>query len=375
MDSVMGGKWWLQLRYRYENVDEDGFSKQARASTLRTVLGYETAPLSGFSALIEFEDVSVIGNDLYNDTLNGVTDRPVVADPDGTEINQSYLKFENDDWLAKLGRQRIVLGNHRFVGDVGWRQNEQTFDAFSVAVDAPGEIEGFYAYVHNVNRVFGDNSPMGDHSMDSHLLNVSREFAPVGKVTGYVYYLDYDTVTTLSSTSVGARLQGSAEVSADSSVTWTAEYAHQVDAADNPDDVSADYIHAVVGGQMDWFSARVGLEILEGAGSADPANNFKTPLATGHRFNGWADKFLTTPASGLQDLYVAVTAEHGKAGLTVVYHDFQAEQGSSDYGSEFDIVATYSIEHGMLGVKYANYMSDTFATDTQKLWLWVSFDF
>ena len=175
MKSVMGGKWWLQLRYRYENVDQDGISKQARASTLRTVLGYETAPLSGFSGLIEFEDVSVIGNDLYNDTLNGVTDRPVVADPDGTEINQSYLKFENDDWLAKLGRQRIVLGNHRFVGDVGWRQNEQTFDAFSVAVDAPGEIEGFYAYVHNVNRVFGDNSPMGDHAMDSHLLNVSRD--------------------------------------------------------------------------------------------------------------------------------------------------------------------------------------------------------
>jgi hypothetical protein len=31
---------------------------------------------------------------------------------------------------------------------------------------------------------------------------------------------------------------------------------------------------------------------------------FTTPLATLHKFQGWADKFLTTPVNGLADLYV-----------------------------------------------------------------------
>ena len=58
---------------------------------------------------------------------------PVVADPESYEINRLQLTNTSIiDTTITLGRQRIVLDDHRFVGNVGWRQNEQTFDALRV---------------------------------------------------------------------------------------------------------------------------------------------------------------------------------------------------------------------------------------------------
>ena len=42
-----------------------------------------------------------------------------------------------------------------------------------------------------------------------------------------------------------------------------------------------------------------GIEYLEGNGTI----GFSTPLATLHKFQGFADVFLTTPASGITDAY------------------------------------------------------------------------
>ena len=49
---------------------------------------------------------------------------------------------------------------------------------------------------------------------------------------------------------------------------------------------------------------KAGYEVLEGAPTGGLA--FVTPLATLHKFQGWADKFLATPASGIEDAYIAV---------------------------------------------------------------------
>ena len=60
---------------------------------MRSTLGYETGRLNGFGAFIEFENVTDLGGDNYNSTTNGETDYSVVADPDGTEVNQAYLSI------------------------------------------------------------------------------------------------------------------------------------------------------------------------------------------------------------------------------------------------------------------------------------------
>ena len=127
------GKIDLDLRYRYEHVEQEGFDEDADASTLRLRLGFGSGVYYGFSAYVDFEVLRAIGADDYTSTVNGKDEFPAVFDPEDEELNQAYLAYSAPKkTVVRLGRQRIVLDNHRFVGNVGWRQLEQTFDAISV---------------------------------------------------------------------------------------------------------------------------------------------------------------------------------------------------------------------------------------------------
>jgi hypothetical protein len=375
--AVFGGEYWLSFRYRFEDVDQRGFSKDAHASTLRTVLGYETLPYHGLRALVEFEDVRVIGDDTYNSTLNGRPLRPIVLDPENTELNQAYLAFGHGTAVdVRLGRQRIKLDNDRFIGNVGWRQNEQTYDALSV-VHSLGEVgELFLAFLENVNTIFGESAPgRGDAPMSSGLLNASLSVPGLGTLVGYWYHLDFDRMGSagLSTSTIGARLHGEPEVCEGGRAIYTAEYARQTDAGSNPNDVEEGYYHLQLGGAVSGVELVLGREVLEGSGKAGEV--FTTPLATLHAHNGWADKFLTPlmPTTGLEDVYVSAGCSVGEVKLKAAFHEFTSEQTSAEYGRELDVSATMPIGgHVVCGVKFASYMERGFATDTEKAWFWVS---
>lgn len=120
--------------------------------------------------------------------------------------------------------------------------------------------------------------------------------------------------------------------------------------------------------QMAKVTFRLGKEILSSDGGL---YGMQTPLATKHAFNGWADKFLATPATGLVDSWLGVSTKLGKFGLTAFFHDFEADFGGSDYGTEFNLVVSAKLtEHYTLGLKLADYKSEGFSNDTTKGWLW-----
>ncbi len=389
LDALRGGEVYLKLRYRFENVSQGGFRKEAYGSTLRTVLGYETASYKGFNALVEFEDVSPIFDDSFNSTANGKTNRPVVADPDDTEVNQVYLQYTREsEGKARLGRQRITLDNLRWIGNVGWRQNEQTYDGLSLSCEAIEGVNVFYAYVDNVNRIFGENSPSmtfpgaGNLRMQSHLLNVSHELDGIGKLSVYGYRLDFDTEDAAgnepSTDTVGARLAGKRPLSDGLDLLWSGELAHQHDSSANRVNVDANYYQGEVGLACSETktSARLGMEILEGSGQ--PGDKLTTPLATLHAYNGWADKFLTTPDEGLKDLYLGVAKTVRDVKLQAIVHDYRSDAASRDFGHELDLDAVWKAKEGLVfGLRYANYHGDDDSVsfvlkDTHKFWAWMS---
>ena len=120
----------------------------------------------------------------------------------------------------------------------------------------------------------------------------------------------------------------------------------------------------------------VGREVLSGENGTFTATTnpaFQTPLATPHKFQGWADKFLTTPSAGIEDFYVGVSGSLAGWNGQAVWHDFQAEAGSLDYGTELDLsVSKKFAQHYEVLVKYADYSADGLFTDTQKFWLQLS---
>ncbi len=358
------GKTAIDLRYRYEYVNQDGVQKDAGASTLRTRLGYTTAAFEDFTAMLEFEDISVIGTERYDSTLNGKTSYAVVMDPPLTEVNRAFVQFDGvEDTVLRAGRQRIVLGNQRFAGNDSWRQNEQTFDALSAVNKTLVDTELTYAFVTHVNTVAGAML-----ESKSHLFQAAYTGLPVGRVDGYLYLLDLNGAAEDSAT-FGARFSGKQVYDQWTSLIYAVELATQSDYADAPSSADADYLAFEIGGDTSGVTAMFGYEALGG----DGVYGFQTPLATKHAFNGWADKFLVTPANGLRDIYVSLGTDIGTLSMLGVYHDFSPESGGADFGSEFDFVITRKFAHYYdVGVKFAAYSADNFDKDTNKIWTWVS---
>ncbi|MBI5941470.1 MAG: hypothetical protein HY859_13685 [Caulobacterales bacterium] len=363
------GDWIVDARLRYEFVDQAGFANEADALTLRTRLGYETPAWNGFKALVEGENVTAL-SDRYNSTTNGQTTYPTVLDPETTELNRAQVSWTGARANVVVGRQRIVLGNARFVGNVGFRQNEQTFDAVKATFKVNPTTSVSWIYVDRVRRILGDDSPQGEWDSDSHLVQMETK-TPAGQLTAYGYLLDFETAPLQSSATWGARLTGSRPLASGPSVTWEVEYARQGDYGSNPADFDLDYLALSAGLKKDARYVSVGLERLDGNG----VRGFGTPLATLHAFNGWADLFLATPANGLTDLNLkagtTVPVGARKLKLAAAIHDFSDADGGLDYGSEIDASATLPLTPKLsFEMKAARFNGDTPAfADRTKVWV------
>jgi len=371
--AISAGKATIGFRYRYEFVDQDGFAENANASTVRLRLNYKTGSFNKWSAFTEFDYIGELFLNDFNSLGGSSPDRdqyPAVADPKGADLNQLYLDYDpSEDTKLRIGRQRIVLDNHRFVGNVGWRQNEQTYDGVSLDLKAAGNTEFKYAYVTAVHRIFGNDVASGRHDTDAHLLNASVKVSDNWKITPYYYRIDNNDSPGASTGTFGVRAAGDV-AAGDNKLSLVAEFASQTDIANNPVNYDADYLHAAVTYALrDGPSFGIAYESLSGDQLVGGAY-FRTPLATLHAFQGWADKFLTMPDEGVSDLFATVNFKAGKWNLTGVYHDFSAEAGSADWGSEIDLSAGRALNdrYGLL-LKGALYNADQWATDTTKFWV------
>jgi hypothetical protein len=365
----------LNARLRFEDVDQDGLPQDAEALTLRGRIGAEVR-LGGFSVLGEAEGTLALVDD-YNDTLpvNGTEPFPIVADPENFELNRFQVSYIQDGTGVTVGRQRIILDNARFVGNVGWRQNEQTFDAVrGQAKLGPVGIDATYS--SSQRTVFGADSPNEHFDGDLVLLNAGVDLPSID-AKAFAYLIDYDTRVAFSSQTYGVLVSAEIEIPAVGKANALASYARQSDYGANPVSFEADYIHGQLSLGLFGFTLTAGYEEL---GSDGGVAAFQTPLATLHAFNGWADLFLTTPVSGLRDYYATVGRAIGVPSLPglraeVTYHEFDSDFGGIEYGSEWDASLGFKVGPVGLLAKYANYDAESFAIDSEKFWLQAEINF
>jgi hypothetical protein len=424
--ALTGGKPDLYLRYRFENV-EDGQTpalKDAYASTLRTALGYSTGLYHDFGAYVQLEDVRVIGNDLYNDGgTNGVTNRAIVVDPDGTELQQANLRYRGlPKTTLTMGRQEIEHRQaplHRYVGNILWRQNWQSFDAFRAISQSLPAVKIDYAYIWNVNRIFGQDNKIADRAnyrMDSQAVDITYTGFTWGTFEPYAYLLDFDSnvpaTQVMTTATYGLRFSGAYDIVTQAAkILYTGELAHQEGWRGNPVKVDENYYLGELGVTkllsnpvIESITIKGSYEVLEGSGPATVTIGktkttvpiaFQTPLGTNHAFQGWADRFLITPKDGVNDLFGTFAAKVYGANLAVIYHDFSSNNIDYDYGTEWDLQLTRTFnEHYTFGLKYADYNADQNKTnlarnapkntatdqfkqayDLTKFWAWVEVKF
>ena len=386
--AIKGGKVSGNIRLRHESVSDDAAPRDARAMTVRTRLGYETAAFKGFSLIGEFEDVrTVLGVDDYAPEKTGYA---VIADPAGTELNRAYLRYQGIPGLdLGYGRQRINYDNQRFIGAVGWRQNDQTFDGFTAVYTGIPKLVVNYAHVTQVN---GITDAFDSKRIRDNLLHVSYSGFSLGKLSAYAFLLDHRDETD-PAVNAGLRFHGNDTLGVRFDGAWTvpeggglkvlyaAEYARQkFENTARTERYEADYRFLEAGVSVPFkgaaLTAKLSREVL---GSDGGDYGFQTPFATKHAFNGWADKFLITPAAGLRDDYL--TLGLGLPSLDVnllaAWHRYDADSGSGGFGSEWNLQAvkvfspTYTI-----GIKYSAYGGrDLPYRDTDKLWVWGEVNF
>lgn len=360
----------LSFRYRIEMVDQSGFDQDAVASTVRSRATINTSWSDAISTLVEFDDVSEIIWDNYNGgagTTPSRTRYPVIADPQGTEVNQAYISYTKGDTKVAFGRQRILIANQRFVGGVGWRQNEQTFDGLTYKTKFMKDIEFNYAYVYNVNRIFGESATGGNHQHNTHLINADYKVSG-GKISGYFFAIDNNDALALSNNTFGLRYTGAVN-----NLSYTLEFASQSDAGDNPNNYSA--IYYVLDGNYKIGNGSLGVGIETLGGDRNGGQGFTTSLATLHGFQGWADVFLATPTAGIKDVTFKGAYKINGYSIKAIYHDFSTEQGGVDLGTEIDFLVTKKLTKQLSGMlKFASFNSDNVGyVSRDKIWLMLTY--
>lgn len=362
----------FDLNYRYENVNQDkgpGNPKTANANTARLRLGLLSPVFHGLQGYVEYEGNYVLQSD-YNNGLGNKPGFSTVADPDENELNQLWISYAGiPDTLIKGGRQRIKLDDDRFIGNVGWRQLETTFDSvlithnnqtlFGLTVNA--------GYIGNVNTFTGTTE-----NINAPILNINYKVGDYGNLIGYGYWLDYTERENYakSNQTYGLRFNGKSAINDKLTALYTAEWSFQKDYQHSPTDYEADRFN-LMGGltAFNMVTVQGAMEQLNGFGAN---KRFLTPLGTNHAFQGWADQFLVTPNDGIRDVFGTLSAslDRGSLVLTGVFHDFTDDTGQIHYGKEWDFLAVKKFgKHYSLLAKYAYYDADRFSTDTQKIWV------
>ncbi|MGR9116237.1 MAG: alginate export family protein [Gammaproteobacteria bacterium] len=365
------GQITLDLNYRYEHADTENTPPQAaNANTFRLRLGYLSPVFYGIQGFVEYENLYAAQND-YNGVTSGDSSYHIIADPaDKHELNQLWLSFNGiPDTLIKGGRQRIKLDDDRFIGNVGWRQMEQTFDSVMVTNTSVDNLTVKAGYIGRVRTI----TSLTDN-METPFVNVNYNFGEYGNITSYGYWLHYiDDAKNFgkSSQTYGVRLLGSPKLNDTVTVHYTAEYSYQADYQNNPAGYAVDRYNLMAGVTAFGITAKGAMEQLDGNG----VSAFQTPLGTNHAFQGWADRFLVTPADGIRDVNFTMAGAVAGTNLVFVYHNFKDDTGTIDYGDEYDFLVTHKFgKHYALLAKYAFYDGDDNApgalkNDTQKIWV------
>ena len=431
MDSIKEGKNLTSFRLRYENVSQDGNApvitpaqplKDADALTLRSLIGWQTAPYHNFSFGAQLIDVSKL-SDNFNDStplsgpFNPAANQPnklayaKVVDPDYTGVNQLFV-----DWTGikntkfRLGRQQVNLDNVRFIGDIGFRQVMQVFDGVSVMNKSIPDTEVYLAHFEAVRQI--NTKLRSEGALE--VANIRYRISGTEFLVGYGYLSSFEDLglgnawfgaaslnnpgklninADQSNKTFGLRLDGIHPFNPNFRALYTAEYAIQTDYSGGDSRINADYYKIGGGLGFDNLNVRIDQELL---GSNDGKYAFQTPFGTNHLFQGWVDKFLATPKEGIRDTFVTATYRFEDFLFFADYHLFNSDEdffkatgGKGDkYGTEWNVAATYNYNKNIMAkIEYGKYSENdqyqptatiTQANrirDTDKLWLTAMYTF
>ena len=372
-----------QIRPRAEYVDVTDNTRSRGASiTARTHLVVSAGLLGveNLTATIGLQSVNNFGYNHYDSTANGQKQYEVIKDPNFAMLSEASVDYSVGKTALHLGRSQVNLDNQRFIGTVGWRQVERSYDTVYAANSDVENLTVLAAYVYGFQGV-GATPTTETNSM---LLHVDYKVADALKITAYDYMLAVGAQG-IDSDTLGLALTG--KIDAGAKLTYRAEYAQQSDPTMEyrTKDIKADatYYNLDFGANISGVLAGINYEVLSGTTGTDGKTSFNPQLGTNHKFNGWADVFYVAaiPTGGLKDANIRLGYKaKGFGKVLAVYHSFTADVAmnaaigsgtTDDLGSEIDVVYVNTVPgftnlKGLL--KFASYSKGAAAETGKATW-------
>ena len=342
INILNNAKFSGEIRPRYEFADKDNTLDAANAITARIRLAVASDSLfevDGLSAKVGITTVNNFGYSDYNDVPGQASKYDLILDPQQAMLSEAYVAYTAADTTLLAGRSFVNLDDQRFIGTVGWRQMERAYDTVTLINKSAKDLTILASYVYGYAGV----NSVKTQDTASILLNVKYTVNDAFALSGFSYFLAniHDTN--------GLRATGKIALSDSIKLNYAASYAMQADntldygsaGATNPTDAS--YYDLALGATMSGFIVGGEYEVL-GQANGNSSDGFSTPLATLHKFQGFADEFLVQTKGtgknkdGLIDMSLkAGYKAKGFGKALAIYHKFNAETGSAtDLGSEID---------------------------------------
>jgi len=374
-----------EIRPRFEYANKEEGAEGASAFTARTRLAIATdslAEVDGLNAKIGVTTVNNFGYTNYKDGAGQGNEYELILDPQQAMLSEAFLTYTKADTTLLAGRSHVNLDDQRFIGTVGWRQMERAYDTVTVINKSIEGLTVLGSYVYGFQGVSA--APTADTA--SVLLNVNYKVSDAIVVSGFSYMLAniHDTY--------GLRVTGKAPVG-DIKLNYAVSYAMQADntmqygSADITNKIEAAYYDISIGANIDGIIVGAEYEVL-GEATGDSTKGFTTPLATLHKFQGFADEFLGQTAAsnnnGLGDMNIKAGYKAKGFGKAIVwFHKFDAQTGSNtDLGSEIDAVYANKVPgvKGLNGLLKAAYFMGGEAgsghdLDNAKIWAQLDYKF
>lgn len=333
-------KPYLQVRPRYEHVeDKNNNLKDADALTLRTVIGLKTEEIfiKNLKGYIEATNVSGIIRNYSPE--NSKYD--LVPDPDNTRITQAYLAYTINKTTFEAGRRFVNIDDHRFIGNVDWRQMPQSFGILAISDKTIPNTDILVAAVYERLAI------VDSFNTKWHLDKAPLIFDINYKPTNWLKIKPFAYLITDVHNTYGLKLSGTKEYGS-SKFSYVATYAKQSDPyqKDNlPAKPKIDTNYWKLGLKSNVKKFILGAEHTHFGDKNGKSNGFSTPLATLHKFDGWSDVLLQGANSGfdygLNEYVISGGYESAYFGEFVVsYLIFKSSKSSpngKDIGDEIDI--------------------------------------
>lgn len=264
-------------KHLYSPTDPGG-DERFDFAHMRTRLRFDADVVKDISAVVELQDVRIIGS-------------PTTSIDDGVDLKRGEMIFTNlfvDDLTLEVGRYVMFYGDQRLIGHLEWFDQGRTYDGVRLSLDP----EGWFADLFGV-RLDDDANFNDDDSDFIGIYGGVDAVIPHLGVEGYILHRrDQNHLAGMDNTrffTYGIRAFGNRD-----GFDYTGELAFQ--RGDVIDKDLRAKAFALTGGytfeESSW-TPRVGVEIDYASGEQNPLDDdteqFQTLFPTNHLHYGYAD--------------------------------------------------------------------------------------